>query len=437
MELKELEKNVENWLNQGFADTTRRGYRWGLKIFLDYLNETEGNNWTIEKLVAARQKDVKERKFQFEQKVVDFYKWLEAYVTQPTTIPYERKDARTGKIQNGAFHTKGGKKLSDNSRQAFIHAVRSFFAYLRLDLQFIKQQKRFLGKKARLVEHDYHFSLKDLEEMVKMANPQEKYIMLAGKDLGLRPVDFLVLSQGHFARALKQRETEEAPILLGEIYTQKEGVNAYPFLTDDGLEAARIWLRNLKSKDRYDDKKPMLEIQEKELTENLKRLAKKAGIDTHGERIRFHCLRKFLIDRLSKKTSESKWKQIVGKQIDEGAYVSPLALKEIYADVMNSIQLPKAEPVNHDKLLKLEAEHAELKETVGFLESMVRKHIHTDITKTLTEDQQAEAAARMNFLKKHPEYQKPMSEEKVQQYSEEFEEFFRKWKRDREKKDTQ
>jgi hypothetical protein len=366
MEIQEVEKNVEDWLNQGFAASTKRLYRMGLKIFLDYLNETEGNGWTVERLVSERLADLEGHHFKFEQRVVDFYKWLEGYVTKSAKIPYERKDARTGKTQKAIFRMKGGRKLSDNARQAFIHAVRSFFAFHRLDLKLTKQQKRLLGKNARLVEHDYLFSIKDIEEMAKVANPQERYILLAGKDLGLRAIDFLSLKQGHFARALKQRENEEPPIFLGKIYTQKEGIYAYPFLTDDGLEAARVWLQILKSKGTYDDERPMLSIREKELTENLKRLALKAGIETHGERIRFHCLRKFLIDRVSLKMSESKWKQIVGKQIDEGAYVSPLELKEAYATVLDRIQIPKPSPLNHETMKK---ELEELKAEVDNLKS--------------------------------------------------------------------
>jgi len=37
--------------------------------------------------------------------------------------------------------------------------------------------------------------------------------------------------------------------------------------------------------------------------------------------------------------SESKWKQIVGKQISESAYVSPLQLREAYTSVLEHIQL--------------------------------------------------------------------------------------------------
>ena len=54
-----------------------------------------------------------------------------------------------------------------------------------------------------------------------------------------------------------------------------------------------------------------------------KKLEWKLRMDAvHGKRIRFHCMRKFLIDRLSGLCVRIQWKQIVGKSIDEGAYVS-------------------------------------------------------------------------------------------------------------------
>ena len=57
----------------------------------------------------------------------------------------------------------------------------------------------------------------------------------------------------------------------------------------------------------------------------------------HGKRVRFHCLRKFLIDRLSATSSESQWKQIVGKTIDEAAYVSQDQLRGIFTRAMKDL----------------------------------------------------------------------------------------------------
>jgi len=124
------------------------------------------------------------------------------------------------------------------------------------------------------------------------------------------------------------------------VWTQKEKCYAYPFLTEDGLVAAESWFTVLKSKGFQDENARMIKIKPKELTMNLQRLAKKAGIQSYGQHIKFHGLRKFLIDRLSLRMSESKWKQIIGKKIDEKAYVSPLQLREAYGELLDHIQLP-------------------------------------------------------------------------------------------------
>lgn len=72
----------------------------------------------------------------------------------------------------------------------------------------------------------------------------------------------------------------------------------------------------------------------------------------HGKRIRFHCLRKFLIDRLSAYASESQWKQIVGKSIDEGAYVSQDQLKGVFTRAMKD--LINGNGIKAKKLMELE-----------------------------------------------------------------------------------
>jgi hypothetical protein len=73
---------------------------------------------------------------------------------------------------------------------------------------------------------------------------------------------------------------------------------------------------------------------EMQLSRVLKRLVQKAGIETGSKTVRFHNLRKFLIDRISSVMSESKWKQVIGKKISEAAYVSSENLREGYAKAM-------------------------------------------------------------------------------------------------------
>lgn len=333
--MQELEQQGSDWLDQGFARSTRRLFRLGLLRFLNFLETTEGGSWDVERLKQERLKDVQDRKYQFENRTVTFFEWLKTPPAKALDIPFKRLRAKTGKIRVHVYHIPAGRTPSDSQRKVFINAVRSFFAFHRLDLRFTRQQKRLLGRRAREIFQDYLPDLGDLAKMTDVGSPLERYILLAGKDLGLRAVDFGGLIQGMFSAALDKTP----PVFLGKIYTQKEGVYAFPYLTEDGQQAARVWLKILESRGMRDDNAPMLTIKPKEFSENLKRMAGKAGIDLHGQRIRFHCLRKFLIDRISLHMAESKWKQIVGKQIDESAYVSPLKLGEAFREVLNLIQV--------------------------------------------------------------------------------------------------
>jgi len=231
-------------------------------------------------------------------------------------------------------------------------AIRSFYAYHRVPLMFRKSESRKLTEKKRKTT-DYLFDREDFSRMALAGNLKERYVLLLGKSIGLRASDFAGLTLGQF-RGLKL--DSEPPVPLGEIVTQKESVKAYPFLDSDAVPIVKSWLETHKE---AKDGDKMLEDTEDNLTVVLQNLAKKAGFEVdkkgmiHGRRIRFHCLRKFLIDHLSATASESQWKQIVGKQIAESAYVSQDHLRGIYARAMPSL-LINGNGMKARKLIELE-----------------------------------------------------------------------------------
>lgn len=291
----------EAWL-QGYSHSSQGIYKIGFDLFVKFMNETEKGDWDDLRILREREEDVKSRTFAFEQKLIEFYEWLKTY--------------------NSNF--------SDNTRKSYLRSVRSFLAYHRLDVKLTMQQRSKISRKAKPKRKYYDYTLEDLKKMTSVAKPKEKYILLVGKELGLRAVDFVNLKQGTFIAHLN----EELPISLGEIYTVKEGTSAKLFLGYDGKQAVDQWLTVLKSKGRYDPEKPMLEIGENELTEALKRLTKRAGVNIGNQQVRFHQLRVFLITRLSKVLETNRWKQIVGKSVPESSYVKPFELKEDYEKVL-------------------------------------------------------------------------------------------------------
>jgi len=313
------------WL-KGFSKSSKRVYRNGYEKFIEYMKQTEKGDWNDRRLLKEREIDLKERNFAFEQIVVDFYQWLDELPRKP----------------------------SDNTKKAYMSGICSFFAFHRLNLKFTKPQRNKIWKPAKPVKKYYEFTLEDLRRMNQVANPKERYVLLVSKSLGLRAFDFVGLKQGTFEARLKG----EAPVSLGEIFTQKEGVKAYPFLDEDAVEASKTWLQILESKGKRDPEERIINISKQEVDLIIKKLAKRAGINTGNEIVRFHQLRVFLCTRLASVTSESRWKQIVGKRVPESSYVKPFNLREDYAKVLPHTTV--REKVAQDEVNKLREEVKEL-----------------------------------------------------------------------------
>jgi hypothetical protein len=229
-------------------------------------------------------------------------------------------------VKTWLIETKG---LSENTAKSVTTAARSFFAFHRVGLEFRKPEKARL-KEAHAKSEDYRFSVGDLQKMFNVANLTEKYVLTVGKSFGLRAGDFMKLTKGDLEAYIDR----EAPISIGAYSTQKEGVKAYPFVDADAQPIIKLMLDKMTREGRIKPSERMLTYSNKlQLSRVLKRLVEKAGLNVGNKNIKFHCLRKFLIDHLSSYMSESKWKQLVGKSISEGAYVSPESLRSDYARV--------------------------------------------------------------------------------------------------------
>jgi integrase len=287
-----MDKATEGWLNAQ-KKSTMPVYKtyWG--YFVEFMGLTG------DKIIESRKTD---KDYNWEKRVMDFKQWM---------------------INN--------KGQSDNSAKTASATVRGFFSFHRLPLQFRRSESARLSEAKRKYE-DYKFSREDLQKMVEVADLTEKYVIVVGKSFGLRAGDFLRLVRGDFDAYVDR----EPPISIGEKETEKKGVMAYSFIDSDAKPVIQAMLGYMTTKGRINPTDKMLSFgDEIQLTRVLRRVAVKAGIKFGNKRIRFHCLRKFLIDRLSSHMSESKWKQIVGKTISEGAYVSSESLREDYGRAMS------------------------------------------------------------------------------------------------------
>jgi len=292
------DKATNEWLDSQ-KKSTKATYKTYWKFFLEF------TGLTGDRIIENRKAD---KDYSWEKKVIEFKQWM--------------------------INTK---HQSENSAATAAAMVRGFFAYHRLTLQFRRQESAKL-KEAQTKYEDYKFSIEDLKKMFDVGNLAEKYVLTAGKSFGLRAGDFLRLTRGDFEPYIDR----PVPISIGEIQTQKEKIKAYPFIDSDALPIIKLMVDKMNRQGRINTDERMLTFSDEiQLSRVLRRVADKAGVKYGNKRVRFHNLRKFLIDHLASYMSESKWKQIVGKKISEGAYVSADSLREDYARAMGETTFSK------------------------------------------------------------------------------------------------
>jgi hypothetical protein len=321
-DLKGLDEVCIQFLAQQ-KHSTQATYKCFLKKALEF------TGLTGQQLLESKKAD---KENQWEKKIIDFKQWLK------------------------------GQGYSDNAIKTAINTLRSFFECYRTPLQFSQSENRKLNGRAQRVTKDFELTNEDISKMNLVGNLREKYILLLGKSFGLRVGDFTALTYGVF-RSINL--DQEPPIPIGEIQTEKEGVTAYPFIDSDSLPILKAVLDCNKNKL---DTERIITVQEAELSSILQTLADKASIKLGGKHLRFHCLRKYLVTRLSASMSESKWKQIVGKSTPEEAYVNRFDLKECY---LKAMELTTVNKNGNGKVSRLSEEIAELSKKVNSKETII------------------------------------------------------------------
>lgn len=362
---------VNQFLDSIVKYSTKSSYKTSMKFYLEWANKTG------KELLEIKRND---KDFAVENSLFAFKKWI-----------LETKK------------TMSGKNYSSHFAVACVMTARSFYDFYRMPLVFRKQEAKSIKQSTRTTS-DFLFDKEDLAKMALVGDLKQRYILLVGKSVGLRASDFTTFTYGQF-RCLKL--DNDAPIAIGEINTIKENVPAFPFLDSDAVPIVKAILES--NRDKLDTDKIIADTEDN-LSVVLQTLAKKASLDPHGKRIRFHCLRKFTIDHLSALASESQWKQIVGKAISEGAYVSTDQLRSVYLRAMPSL-LINGNGLKAKKLIELETalksvenENATLKTRVDQLQKTIvelestSKSMHKTIT-NLDEDV-AEIKTRLGIKEK-------------------------------------
>lgn len=314
------DKATTEWLDSFESKkNTQNTYATGWRRFLEYAGMTG------DQILADRKGD---HDFRWERKTLDFKRWM---------------------VEGARQLKHPEKKLGEHAGRTAATSVEGFFSFYRMSLKFRRSESAMI-REAKRKQEDYRFSKEDFKRMVDVADLTEKYVILVGKSFGLRAGDFLRLTRGD----LETYISREPPIFIGEYMTQKEHEPAFPFIDSDAKPVIQNMLKAMDKNGRVASNERILKFKnEIQLSRVLLRAADRAGIKYGNKNVRFHCLRKFLADRLSNWMSSEKWKQIVGKAVPESAYVSPDQLREDYMKAVPETAL--AETGLEERLKKNEA----------------------------------------------------------------------------------
>lgn len=281
------DKATHEWLDSQ-KKSTRKRYKGAWKKFLDFVEMTG------DQVLESRKAD---ETHMWEKKVLAFKRWLideKGYATYTATTS--------------------------------AHAAASFFNFHYLELKMRRSEGKRLRERTRKTE-DYRFTREELKLMTELGDLKTQYVITAGKSFGLRAGDFMRLMRGD----LEPYVNRKPPISIGEIPTAKEKVKACPFIDSDAQPIIKRMIQKMDIEGRVAPTERILTFKSGiQLSNILKSAAAKAGIKPGNKIIRFHCLRKYLTSRISIYMSESNWKQVVGKKVDEKAYVSPEELRKPY-----------------------------------------------------------------------------------------------------------
>ena len=253
--------------------------------------------------------------------------------------------------------------------QTLTGMVRGFYSYHKKRLDLDPMQVRTLNQKARNTT-DYQYSKEDLKLMHNVAYPIDRLALLIGTNLGLRSEDAVQLTYGQFRASIEKSERENLayPYYLATLETSKErGVTATCFITKELVETFKtVDDKSHADTDRIFNTRPI------QLSQTMKRIFAKTGLDAHGQIVKFHSLRKYLFSSLCKVMSEGYAKAIIGKAIDAAtkAYLNttPENLKELYSKAMVDVLLTNGNTELKNHVNSLEEENLALKERIKELE---------------------------------------------------------------------
>ncbi len=328
-----MEMSVQEFLNSVSNPRTKKGYRFGLNKFVEWIGKP------AEEVLAMRQEDLtqkpgenlieyKNRAARFEKEIEKFHSYL---------------------IDEG---------YSINSARNMTLGVRQLFRYYQMPVSM-----RSGSKVSQMVQTTKNFPLtiEHVRKMFEVANLKERTILSLAVDTGLRISDFLAIKKTD----LPPFDVE--PPIGFTLLTQKEKITANCFLSQESVDLLKTYLPTLRNRSNVYlfSSNGNSHISDEAISKMLNRLAEKAQIDLNGKSLSFHCFRKmFLSTSIDSGIGLTAGKKLCGKAIaqSDDTYLTTVKLREKFIQLKKFLtikQTVKSEDQQLEKLGSLVAKLAE------------------------------------------------------------------------------
>jgi len=321
-----VQLSVKEFLDSINNKHTKKEYRYGIKKFSDWFDKTAEEILQIRKDDLTPRPDeniieAKHRAKRFERKIEQFHAHL---------------------LEQG---------YAINSARTSTLGIRQLFRYYEMPIQMRTGSK---VNKTVKTSKSFPLQIEHVRSMFSVADLRERVLLAIASDLALRISDFRNIKKTDLP------DLNQDPPIPFDVMTSKEDVVAQGFLSAETVDLLKVYLKTIEDKENpylfpSNGKRP---ISEDRINSWLKKLSEKAGINTQGKRLSFHCFRKmFLSGSIDSGIGLTAGKKMCGKAIQKSddTYLTTVKLREKFIQLKKILTIKSTYKVeDYERLEQLE-----------------------------------------------------------------------------------
>jgi len=257
----------------------------------------------------------------------------------------------------------------------------------------------------QIPEDEYAFDQETLRKIYYYSDLEGQTLLSLAVALGYSSIDFLNLEAEKLQNLVKEATDKNLDFIQFTGKSRaKTSVQPRSHLTPEAINSLKDYLPILEKKLKgklpkyiWCNGREDTHITNVGLNKKLKRLLKKANIETYGKHVKFHCLRKFLYSRLQAKNTDIA-KVIVAKKVSASnlTYIPDLdkeclrLFKETYKQIaLNGDMTGKTKQKQEERIKELETQLQAMRTVMLGLFGLNRKQVEALVTKQLEQEGKA------------------------------------------------